>query len=335
MLLISVSFRTLPLLFPATGKNILVALLVLVLHSAIAQERYLESITDEVITETHTYAFKEGASLDLDMYLPAYDPETERPLIIYVHGGGFQSGSRDTEGIKTFCTDLASCGYVVSSIAYRLTRKGTNEGFGCDCPADEKLNTFQAAVEDLQDAVFYLIENREQFAIDPQKIILSGSSAGAETVLIAAYEPPYCFGLESGPVSFAGVIGMAGAVPDTNRIYKESAIPSLLFHGTDDKLVPYASDAHHFCKSSSPGYLILHGSYTIAQKLKNLDVPCWLHTTCGGEHELSYTPMNLYAGLIKQFCYEYVLAKNGEYRHTIVQGKSPEKKSALTSFCNP
>jgi acetyl esterase/lipase len=187
--------------------------------------------------------------------------------------------------------------------------------------------------EDIQDATFFLIQNLEQFSIDPQKIILAGSSAGAEAVLNTAYQPPYCYGLDSGPVSYAGVIGMAGAIPDTTTIYDESAVPSLLFHGTDDNLVPYATAPHHFCDKDKPGYLILHGSNTIVLKLQQLDVPYWLHTTCGGGHELANKPMQDYFDEIVDFCYTFVLKGDGDNRHTIVEGNQKEEGFEKFKFC--
>lgn len=299
-----------------------------------AQERYKEEITDSVKMDTYTYAFKDNQSLDLDVFTPAFDNQTNRPLILYMHGGGFSGGARNEPGIREFCKRLARHGYVAVTMSYRLTRAGTATAFGCDCTAKDKLNTFNEAVEDIQDATFFLIKNRDKIGIDPHKIILSGSSAGAEGVLNAAYQPPSCYGLESGPVSYAGVISMAGAIPDTSRIYEESAIPSLLFHGTCDDLVPYASASHHYCKPDQPGYLILHGAYTIAQKLKQTRTPYWLYTYCNAAHEIAGIPMTSNFDDIIDFCYSFVLNKNAEQRVTV-------KKSDLTpcnyqsfNFCN-
>lgn len=298
-----------------------------------AQERYKEEITDSVKVETLTYAFKDGKPLDLDVYSPAFDNQSNRPLIFYVHGGGFSGGNRNTPGIQTFCKKLARCGYVVSSISYRLLRQGTSTAFGCDCPAVDKLNTFNEAVKDLQDATFFMIKNREKMGIDPQRIIISGSSAGAETVLNTAYQPPYCYGLDSGPVSYAGVISMAGAIPDTSRIFKESAIPSLLFHGTCDNLVPYASASHHYCQENQPGYLMLHGSYTIAQKLKKLETPYWLYTYCNAAHEIAGSPMSANLNEIVEFCYSYVVNKGTEQKTTVIKGNSKKCEYQTFNFC--
>jgi acetyl esterase/lipase len=306
---------------------------ILIFPSLQAQERYKEEITDSVKVDTYTYALKDGQSLDLDVYSPAFDNETKRALIFYVHGGGFYEGIRNDSGIQVYCKKLAKYGYVVSSISYRLTRKGTDSGFGCDCPAIDKRNTFNKAVEDLQDATFFMIQNRDKMGIDPQKIILSGSSAGAETVLNTAYQPPYCYGLDSGPVSYAGVISMAGAIPDTSRIFKESAIPSLLFHGTCDNLVPYASAPHRYCKESQPGYLMMHGSYTIAEKLKKLGTPYWLYTYCNAAHEIAGKPMTDNLNEIVEFCFSYILKKGTEQKTTIMKSNSNSCEYPSYNFC--
>ena len=308
-------------------------ILILAVLSAFGQVRYQDQQFDEIFKETYTYATKDGENLDLDIYIPSYDSEISRATLVYVHGGGFSEGQRDLESIKEFCTNIAGYGYVVASISYRLTRKNEPTGFGCDCPSNDKLNTFYAAVEDIQDATYFLIQNREQFGIDAQKIILAGSSAGAEAVLNAAYQPPYCYGLDSGPVSYAGVIGMAGAIPDTTALYDESAIPSLLFHGTDDKLVPYGTAPHHYCDKGKPGYLVLHGSKTIASKLKELNVPFWLHTTCGGGHEIAQLPLTEYFNEIVYFCYNFVINKSGEQRFTVIKGTRKEEYSETGNYC--
>ena len=291
------------------------------LSSLFAQERYIDEITDSVTVATFTYIQKDGQNLDLDIYTPAFDDETSRPVYLYVHGGGFSGGTRNSAEIVNFCKKIARRGYVAVSMSYRLTRKGTATAFGCDCPAQDKLATFAAAVEDLQDASYFLIENRVSFGIDPQKIIISGSSAGAETVLSAAYEPPYCYGLDSGPVQYAGVVAMAGAIADTSKIYDESAIPSMLFHGTCDNLVPYGSAPHHYCQEGQPGYLILHGSKTIADKLNQLGKPYWLFTVCGANHRIAGSPMSDYFDKIMLFCHDFVLHHSKDQIHTIIPGE--------------
>ena len=127
---------------------------------------------------------------------------------------------------------------------------------------------------------------------------------------------------------------MAGAIPDTIALYNESAIPSLLFHGTDDRSVPYATAPHHFCDKEKPGYLILHGSNTIAKKLDLLEVPYWLHTTCGGAHEMANKPMTVYFDEIVEFCNTFVIQEKGDTRHTIIEGVQNKKAYKTYNFCS-
>ena len=314
-------------------RILIIPIFFIVSFIAFAQERYINSAFDDISVDTYTYATKNGEPLKLDIYIPQNDTASKRATFIYVHGGAFMGGSRDEASIRDFCNYMAGYGYVVASISYRLTRKNKETGFGCDCPAADKQNTFIWALQDVQDATFFLIQNREQFGVDPQKIILSGSSAGAETVLNTAYLPPMCYGLDSGPVSYAGVISMAGAIPDTVVIYNESAVPSMLFHGTDDELVPYATAPHRYCKKGDPGYLILNGAYTIAQKLEKLGTPYWLHTTCGGGHEIAGTPMQKYRDEIVEFCYHFIIKGEKQSKRTIIEGQQKGGKYPEFDFC--
>ncbi|WP_372774149.1 alpha/beta hydrolase [Mangrovibacterium sp.] len=295
-------------------------LLCFAVGNLLAQIRYQEPIADSILMDTFTYVEKDQTKLEMDLYQPAFDGLDLRPVLVYVHGGGFSGGQRDEPFIRDFCKRVASYGYVAVSIDYRLTRKNTETGFGCDCPAGEKLETFRAAVEDLQDATYFLIERWEQLGIDPHKIILAGSSAGAETVLNTAFQAPYCYGLDSGPVSYAGVIGMAGAIPDTTAIYRDSAVPAMFFHGTCDNLVPYGSAPHHYCPDEKPGYLMLHGSYAMAESLRKLGKPYWLNTICGGNHSLASSPMADYFDEIVKFCYDFVLMNKHVQMHSIIAG---------------
>ncbi|PTN10069.1 alpha/beta hydrolase [Mangrovibacterium marinum] len=311
----------------------LLCLLLLVWKPSLSQERYREQIADSVVMDTYSYAEKDEQVLDLDLYQPAFDGAYDRPVLVYIHGGGFAGGARNEAYIVDFCRQMAACGYVVASVDYRLTRAGKDTGFGCECPAEEKLNSFQSAVEDVQDATYFLIERWEQFAIDPHQIILAGSSAGAETALNTAFQPPYCYGLDSGPVSYAGVISMAGAIPDTSLIYNDSAVPALLFHGTDDELVPYATAPHHFCDETAPGYLLLDGSQTIAERLQQLDKPYWFFTLCGVDHQVYRSAMTDYRDEIIQFCYDYVLKGSAEQRNTVVEQQQSTHKFAFNR-CN-
>lgn len=275
----------------------------------VSAQRYATDQFTEVEKQSTVYGTVAGEVLYLDVYLPKGDVETNRPLLLYVHGGGFSSGRRDEENLVDFARDFAKKGYVVASISYRLTMK--DKGFGCDQTAQNKIKTFQAAVQDIRLATQYLVEHQRQYGISSDKVVLAGSSAGAEAVLHAAY-----WGLNDLPAGtpalpagfrYAGVISMAGALVDLQLINENTAVPTLLFHGTCDNLVPYATAPHHYCQTGDAGYLILHGARSIADRLHDLGKPYYLFTICNGKHEWAGRPLTASRFIILDFMYNDIL----------------------------
>ena len=260
--------------------------------SSFAQERFKNDIFETSKVETQTYAVKDGEELKLDIYRPDNDTARLRPLIVFMHGGGFGGGSRSSEGEVKFAESAAKKGYVAVQISYRLTRKG--QSFGCDFEAAGKIETFKAAAEDFMDAVDFMLRHNKKYRIDRSKIIVGGSSAGAEAVLNAVYNAPLMFERPEKykDIKFSGVFSLAGAIVDARYITKENAVPGVFFHGTQDNLVPYATAAHHLCDPAAPGYLILDGPATIIEKLKEFDSSYLLYTFEGGKHEHSNMPID-------------------------------------------
>lgn len=269
--------------------------------SVSAQERFLDENFQLKPTETHTYANKNGEALHLDVYMPAEDSLQSRPAIIFMHGGGFSGGTRANSSEVKFAETAAKRGYVAVQISYRLTRKG--QSFGCDFEADGKMQTFRLAAEDFIDAVNFMVSKKDKFGIDPEKIIVGGSSAGAEAVLNAVYNERLMFkdlvGYEN--FNFAGVFSLAGAIVDAKYITEENAVPGVFFHGTEDNLVPYGTAPHHWCEREKPGYIILDGSRTITKKLNELGTPYMLYSFEGGKHEHSGMPFDYFPEVFNFF----------------------------------
>jgi acetyl esterase/lipase len=272
----------------------ILSLLLLFLFSTTlqAQERFLDSIFEVTPPKTEVYAVKDGEELMLDIYEPKNDTENQRPLIVFMYGGGFSGGSPKHPDLARFSETATAKGYVVVQIAYRLTRKG--QTFGCDFEASGKIETFKNAAEDFMDAVSYLVDKKSELRIDPENIIVGGSSAGAEAVLSAVYNPGLMFEDQQAykNLEFAAVISLAGAIPDARHIGKKNAVPGIFFHGTKDKLVPYATAPHHFCEPGQPGYLMLDGSQTIAKKLEDLNSSYLLVSVEEAGHEISGVPFS-------------------------------------------
>ncbi|MEM5565017.1 alpha/beta hydrolase [Psychroserpens sp. AS72] len=240
--------------------------------------------------ETHVYAIKTIDSLKLDVYTPEkLSDSTKLPVVIWMHGGGFSGGSRDGVEEQQLMKYLTENGFIGVSISYRLLRNGAITGFGCQCSKEEKLFTFAKAAEDFLDATNYLIQNSDSLHVNPKKIIAGGSSAGAEAVLSAVYMKDFFIEDTSDyeNIKYAGLISFAGAMVDENYITKENAVPTVLFHGTNDNMVPYLKASHHLCNRNEIGYLILNGSGVIVTRLEKINMPYYLFRVEGAQHEVS------------------------------------------------
>lgn len=84
--------------------------------------------------------------------------------------------------------------------------------------------------------------------------------------------------------NYRGVMAFAGAMTSLDWINEETVIPALLYHGTCDALVPFASAPHHYCPENTVGALLLHGSYSIYERYDTLNSSCYLVSACGGKH---------------------------------------------------
>lgn len=261
------------------------------LQSLEAQEEYIDSLYSVAKVKTEVYSEKGKEKLIIDLYEPI-NSEKERPLILFMHGGGFAGGSPKNPQEVKFAQIAASKGYSVGLISYRLVRKGKENGFGCNFDADEKIETFQLAAEDFMDAARFMKNKAEEFNINPNKIIVGGSSAGAEAILNAVYNPDLMFdnAEKYADINFSAVISLAGALVDVRYLNKENAIPGIFFHGTADNLVPYATAPHHYCETNKPGYLMLDGSKTIVDRLDKLNTSYLFYTFIDARHEISGMP---------------------------------------------
>ena len=236
-------------------------------------------VPQDVQLETHVYAHRETGPLALDLRLPLTDSPC--PMgVVFVHGGGFQMGTRDSETVTAFLDTLARAGVVSASISYRLSMQG--RGFGCDVPTADKRHAVALAGEDLEEALTWL-ESQHQREGWPAQWVAAGSSAGAETAMWSGYV--------HAPERWAGVLSISGAVDAT--AYPTAAAPPLLaLHGQCDALVPMGADIHHFCPKDSPGAWALIGGPAWADSLSAVGVSASTWVQCGGGHGVCNTAMS-------------------------------------------
>jgi hypothetical protein len=214
-----------------------------------------------------------GSALDLmlDLYTGTADTVKNRPLVIFIHGGGFKDGDKVSNFGTRVCGGLAKRGYVVASINYRL---GTTNTLKADYEAMVR------AVQDGKAAVRFFRRFSSLYCVDTSQIFVTGSSAGSITALHMAYlrqnEIPSYVDLSSlggtlegtsGNAGYSslvqGVISNWGAMVDYNYI-KPGDVPVYCVHGLSDVTVP--------CDSSFADGPFRYGSIIINNYAKSIGI---------------------------------------------------------------
>jgi acetyl esterase/lipase len=122
------------------------------------------------VTLIHDVAFahptlNSGKAQELQMDILVPQPLKERPLVLYVTGGGFSQAPKEAAlNLRTF---VAEAGFVVASIEYRTDRDGA---------------TYRDGIADVKSAVRYLRANAKKYGIATQHVAVWGESAGGYLV---------------------------------------------------------------------------------------------------------------------------------------------------------
>ncbi len=153
---------------------------------------------DSLLNITYGTAINFNGQIDtlkMDIYLPVCENQssrTNRPLLLWIHGGAFLAGNKEDQSIQTLCKSFARRGYVTASIDYRLGFVADDLAWQCNYPnyscvfaADsvEWARAYYRAVQDGKGALRYLINRHQEFNIDTNNVFIAGESAGSMTAL--------------------------------------------------------------------------------------------------------------------------------------------------------
>lgn len=287
-----------------TIKNLLLSAASLVLFTAghaqldCSNGRYTQPTFS--VTKTTNVAYgsnvnlnNQTQSLTLDVYEPTGDQLAQRPLIIFVHGGTFISGTKDDGDVAELCDRFAKLGYVTASINYRL-------GMGLPPNQQTAAAALLRAVEDMKAAVRFFRKDAattNTFRINPDYIIGGGSSAGALTALHVAYldqdnEVPAFVdtvghnrleGYSGNPgynSDIRAVVNLCGALADSSWLNAGDQ-PVVSVHGDQDGTVPYGT-----ATITVFGFPILpvSGSRDVHARAQHVGVTSVLKTFPGQDH---------------------------------------------------
>jgi hypothetical protein len=243
-------------------------------------------------------------NLFMDIFEPAGDTLSKRPLVIFAFGGGFLIGGKDDEDAQTYCDSMAHTGYVTASIDYRL-------GMNIASP-ESAVRAIYRAAQDYSAAVRYLKEYAEQYRIDTNYIFTGGVSAGSFSAMNLAYmqeadRPSETFasgGLTPAPdlgclhcsgnsynhsTKAKALLNCWGAILDTSWIELEDNTPLISFHGTADPIVPYGTGFPFTALFLMP---TVYGSQPITERANNSGLTNQFHPFAGQGHNVWGTVVN-------------------------------------------
>lgn len=219
-------------------------------------------------------------TLEMDIYTPVGDDAAaKRPLLLLMHGGSFFIGNKAEPGQKGWGEYFASLGYVAVSIDYRLGFHATKK---------EIRQAEYRALEDADAALEYLL-GREDLCIDPDRIFLCGTSAGAITALNLAFRP-------GNPYPVRAIANLWGSVHDLS-VLENASIPILSFQSPNDPVMPYGA-GYPFPKLSlvTPWFVDkMYGTHAIYEKAVSIGLKAEHHPCEEARHrlhladDLSYT----------------------------------------------
>jgi acetyl esterase/lipase len=234
------------------------------------------------------YAHAGERDLLLDLYLPR-QAAAPVPLIVWIHGGGWRSGSKE----RCPAVRMVSRGYAAASIGYRLSGEAK----------------FPAQIEDCKAAIRWLRANAEKYHLDPDHIGAWGSSAGGHLVAL--------LGTSGGVQDLEGSLGNNGyssrvqAVVDffgPTDFLRMSAFPSKIQHDAanspeslliggpiqQNKAKAARANPITYVDRSDPPFLIMHGdqdplvppnqSELLEQALRKAGVEVTLRVLHGAGH---------------------------------------------------
>jgi acetyl esterase/lipase len=125
------------------------------------------SLQDEVVKNV---VYSPDSGLRMDLYFP--QTPGPHPVIVWAHGGGWITASKDDQPVPDYLLrQITRRNFVVASIDYRLA------GWTAD---GTPVNPFPAAVEDVKTAIRFVKASASRFGLDPDMVFVAGHSAGGQ-----------------------------------------------------------------------------------------------------------------------------------------------------------
>lgn len=191
-----------------------------------------------------TIAYRHVLGVDLGMHVFRGTGRSVRPVIVFFYGGGFIGGR--IEQFHPQCERLADRGMISICAEYRVKERHGTDPFTC--------------LADAQYALHYVRTRADELGIDRARVVAAGGSAGghlaASLAVLDPVDPRYHDFRPNALLLFNPLLdvsavapdrlaswGLEGRAPEFSPLHnlRHSLPPTLIFHGTEDDVVPLAS----------------------------------------------------------------------------------------------
>ncbi|MEO6922880.1 MAG: alpha/beta hydrolase [Bryocella sp.] len=244
-------------------KNLVAGAVVVVFSAGVSAQ----TVTKNVVYTKDAAGVQRG-----DLYQPV--GAGPFPAVVFLHGGAWRSGSKS--GFKKMGMDLAAKGYVGFSVNYNL-----------------KAGSFPRSWEEARAAVRFVREHAAEYHVDPNRVVIAGTSAGGQLAALVALAPQGPKGRKNGDVvTVQGAVILNGVF---DLCYPVGVIARYMGGQCAEKKDAYldASPIHHV-HAGAPSFFVGHGTkdrvvpYAAAEKftdeLKKNGVPLTSFVAEGGPH---------------------------------------------------
>jgi acetyl esterase len=229
------------------------------------------------------YADPEGQAQLLDVYEPSGGGPF--PAVVLVHGGGWQWGDRTN--MADVAAYLAQNEFVAFTIDYRLAN------------TRRKYDPYPAAVEDVKAAIRWVRDHASQYHVDPARLGLLGSSAGAHLASLVGMEgkgPLDRGDRVAAVVSWSGPQDMAELYRDGPQQAKSAVVAFTNCHGGADACAAILKEISPltYVDPSDPPLFFSNGSNELVPILQATEMDGAL-ATGGVQHQFVEVPGTLHA----------------------------------------
>ena len=222
----------------------------------------------------------------LDLFLPGDAADPAHPLIVWIHGGGWEGGDKGNSPAREFVPR----GYAVASLNYRFSREAV----------------FPAQIEDCKAAIRWLRAHASQYGLDANRIGIWGSSAGGHLSAmlgvtgttrefdtgenLAQSSRVQCVVDWFGPTDFLHY----GNYPAMARDTPESALTRLIGGKSPEKA--RRASPYYFVSAAASPFLIMHGDKDNLVPLQQSEVLDQALRAAGVESKLMVLPGSGHGG---------------------------------------